>query len=535
LISPGPLALAFAEGIALILSPCILPVLPLMLGASINGGRARAMGIVGGFVLAFKVFAVISRQAILASGIDAEIIRNASLVLLALFGVVMLLPGLSERWANAFHTLGDRGNRVINRISGKGFWSGVGIGALIGIVWTPCAGPILATAVLQIVQTKDTLQAFMTIAAFALGAGIPMGLIALFGGRLMRGTSFLKKHGNTIRRTIGAIMILAALAIYNGWDLKLVAWQARVMPHEQTVSGFTGGLKNPYPAPEITGITDWINSDPLTLAQLRGKVVLIDVWTYSCINCIRTLPHVTRWYDTYKDNGLVVIGVHAPEFPFEKKRENVEKAVNDFKINYPVALDNNFATWQAYNNKYWPAHYLIDPEGRVVYTHFGEGNYNVTEANIRSLLGLEGAVTEAADPAYTKGQTHETYLGFMRAKNFAGSITRNAESQYAYPAKLRDGQWALQGPWTVHEQKSVAGKDAALRLNYTAGKAHLVMGSSDGQPVEVEVRIDGEAQRTLTVREAKLYTLADKPQKSAVLELRSDRPGLEVYAFTFGR
>ena len=535
MISFSPLALAFVEGVALILSPCILPVLPLMLGASIDGSKARPLGIVGGFVLAFTAFAVISRQAILASGVDAETIRNVSLVLLAVFGLVMLFPKLSDKWGNAFQKLGSGGNDLIGKIKGTGFWGGVGIGVLIGIVWTPCAGPILAAAVLQIVQTKDTTLALLTIGAFALGAGIPMGLIAMGGGTLMRKLGFLKTHSYAIRRVIGVIMIAAALAIYAGWDLKLIAWQSRVMPMEARVEGFTHGLEQPYAAPEIAGITDWINSDPLTLQSLKGKVVLIDFWTYSCINCIRTMPYITKWYDDYKDQGLVVIGVHAPEFPFEKKIENVQGAVKDYKINYPVALDNDFTTWRAYKNKYWPAHYLINKEGQVVYTHFGEGNYAITEANIRSLLGITGKVTAETKDTFDRGQTPETYFGSDRIKNFAGSVTSDVQTNYAFPDTLNQNQWALQGPWTITDQKTTAGENASLRINYSAGKIHAVLGSADGQPIDVDVLVDGKLETTLKVDGERLYTLSDKRRKTAILELKPKRAGLEAYALTFGK
>lgn len=535
MLSPGSMLLAFLEGVALTLSPCILPVLPLVLGASVGGSRARPLGIVAGFVLAFTAFAILSRQAVLASGLDAEIIRNISLALLGLFGLVLLFPALSDRWSNAFQGAGNAGDRLIGRVKGDGFGGGIVIGALIGVVWTPCAGPILAAAVLQIVQASDNVHAFSTIAAFALGAGIPMGLLAFFGRDVMNRLGFLKKHSYAIRRVIGAVMIIAAIGIYAGLDLKLVSWQASFERGEETLSGFSHGLDNPYPAPELAGITGWINTEPLTLAQLRGKVVLIDVWTYSCINCIRTLPHVTRWYDTYKDDGLVVIGVHAPEFPFERKLENVQKAVRAYGIHYPVALDNDYATWRAYNNKYWPAHYLIDREGKVVYQHFGEGKYNVTEANIRSLLGLEGGISADHEQTYTPGQTPETYLGYARAKNFAGSIARDAQNTYAYPADLALNQWALQGPWTVHEQMAVAGENASLRLRYTAGKVHLVMGSDHGSPVDVDVLIDGKQVNTLTVADQKLYTLDETPRENALLELKTKGAGLAAYAFTFGK
>lgn len=542
MISFIALALAFGEGLALIFSPCILPVLPLMLGASLDGNRARPLGIVIGFVIAFTLFALLSRQAILASGIDGEAIRNISLFLLAGFGLVMLLPSLSDRWTAKFQNIGSGGNDLISRIQGQGFWSGVAIGALIGIVWTPCAGPILGAAILQIIQAQSQSEAMMIIAAFALGAGIPMFAIALSGRYLMSKLGFLKRHSYAIRRIAGIIMIAAALTIFSGLDLKLVAWQASTQAQsENDVPEVKDALSDPVPAPEITGITDWLNSNPLTLAQLRGKVILIDFWTYSCINCIRTMPYLTKWYEKYKDDGFVIIGVHAPEFPFEKKLSNVKDAVKQYGITYPVALDNNFSTWRAYENRYWPAHYLIDRDGRVIYTHFGEGHYDITENNIRALLNVKGVadVTPEQDVS-TRDQSPETYLGYERAKNFASpeNVLNDATQSYSFPLNLDRNEWALSGSWMIGGDKIVAGDDAALRYNFRAGKVHLVLGSPDGRPIRVDVMLDGKAQGAVGVTGERLYTIINLPegaQRKGLLEIRPERPGLEAYAFTFGK
>lgn len=528
MISPAGLAISFAEGLALILSPCILPVLPLMLGASIDGSKARPLGITLGFAFAFTIFAVISREAAIASGLDAELIRNISLYLLMGFGIVMLFPALSDRWSASFQKLGNAGDGLIARIRTTGFWGGLAIGALIGVVWTPCAGPILAAAIVQIIQAQSDAQAYATIAAFSLGAGIPMFLIALFGRYLMGHMGFLKRNSARIRRVIGVVMIAAALTILTGFDLKLVAWQAQNRDAKQNPPTAVKMLEQPYAAPELAGITQWLNSDPLTLQQLRGKVVLIDFWTYSCINCIRTMPYVTGWYDKYKDDGLVVIGVHAPEFAFEKKIENVREAVAEYGIKYPVALDNDFATWRAYSNKYWPAHYLIDREGRVVYTHYGEGLYEQTENNIRAVLGLKGAASVDPVAIRTMDQTPETYLGSERRNNFV-SVSDS----------LAKDQWTLTGSWTTEKQRIIStGDDARLRINFKAGKVFLVMGSSDGKPVDVTLTLNGKALKTVTVTSEKLYTLYESGllgRTDGMLELAANRAGLQAYAFTFGK
>ena len=541
--STASIAVSFAEGLALILSPCILPVLPLILGASLEGSKTKPLGIVTGFVLAFTAFAWISRQAILASGISSEVIRNASLILLMLFGLVMLFPRLSDKWAAWFGKLGGGGDALIGRIKGDGFISGMGIGALIGVVWTPCAGPIMATALLQIIQAGTTAGALATIAAFALGAAIPMFIIATSGRYFMHHLGFLKRHGDTIRRTIGVVMIAAALTILSGFDLKLVAWGAKLDAAETvtTTAALEDISKNAVAAPELAGITDWVNTPPLTLQKLRGKVVLIDFWTYSCINCIRTLPYITGWYEKYKNDGLIVIGVHAPEFPFEKKLANVKDAVNEYGITYPVALDNNFGTWKAFQNQYWPAHYLINRDGKIVYTHFGEGNYAETENNIRTALGLDAKTANTTDDdVIMQGQSPETYLGYDRAANFKSpeGVTPDKPAAYTYPAGLAPNAWALTGNWLVAGDKITSGTNAGLRFRYIGGKVFLVLGSVDGKPLAVDVLVDGTKTKTITVTGEKLYTLVDTPAGAApkgLLELRVSRAGLDAYAFTFGK
>jgi len=540
--STASIAVSFAEGLALILSPCILPVLPLILGASLEGSKAKPLGIVAGFVLAFTAFAWVSRQAILASGISSEVIRDASLILLMLFGLVMLFPRLSDKWAAWFARLGGGSDALIGRIKGDGFISGMGVGALIGVVWTPCAGPIMATALLQIIQAGTTAGALAIIAAFALGAAIPMFIIATSGRYFMHHLHFLKKHSDTIRRTIGVVMIAAALTIFSGFDLKLVAWGAKLDAAEITTAApLENNTQNAVTAPELVGITDWVNTPPLTLQQLRGKVVLIDFWTYSCINCIRTMPYITGWYEKYKNDGLVIIGVHSPEFPFEKKLSNVKDAVNEYGITYPVALDNNFSTWKAFKNQYWPAHYLINRDGRIVYTHFGEGNYAETENSIRAALGLDAKVVSITDSdVIMQGQSPETYLGYNRAANFKSpeGITPDKLTTYTYPAALAPNAWALTGNWKVAGEKITSGTNAGLRFRYIGGKVFLVLGSVDGKPLTVDVLVDGTKTKTISVTAEKLYTLVDTPAGAApkgLLELRVSRAGLDAYAFTFGK
>ncbi len=543
------LALAFLEGLGLIASPCILPILPIMLAASLDGGKARPLGIITGFIGAFTVFAILSRQVLAWLNVDPEIVRDVALGLLIVFGLVMLSKKLSDKLLGVTQGLANFGQNVSSRWDRKpGYFSGVAIGALIGLIWTPCAGPILAAAVVQIVQAKSNAEAALTVAMFALGAGIPMLLIALLGRRIMSRLSFLKTHSYAVRRALGVIIIAAAALIYWGADVQLLAASGGTAETAGS-GGLEKALDHPYPAPEIVGIQDWINSPPLKISDLRGKVVLVDFWTYSCINCVRTLPYITQWDAKYRDKGLVIIGVHSPEFEFEKKLDNVKAATEKYGIHYPVALDSALSTWSNFKNQYWPAHYLIDQKGSVVYTHFGEGDYGVTENNIRALLNLGADNAPAAEGRSSSfGQTPETYLGFSRVQSFASNeaVAYDQPTHYSYPSTLLLNQWALGGNWQIASEKITAQEAGAkLRFNFIAKKVFLVLGTQDGKPATVRVLLNGKPVDkeagadvkggVLTVNREALYELINQDNtKNGVLELQSDMPGLQAYAFTFG-
>jgi thiol-disulfide isomerase/thioredoxin len=293
------------------------------------------------------------------------------------------------------------------------------------------------------------------------------------------------------------------------------------------------------PAPEFAGIAAWLNSRPLTLADLRGKVVVLDFWTYSCINCLRTLPYVKRWYDAYAGAGLVVVGVHTPEFAFESVRANVERSVRKFGITYPVALDNDYATWDAWGNRYWPAKYFIDRRGRVRFAHFGEGRYGESEAVIRTLLGepeLPRPVSPSVEAERPEGiETPETYLGYDRLARLVGPrVKRDREAQYRFPAALPRNAVAFAGEWNVGAERIVAGDHARLRLRYHARKVHLVLGVNGGVE-KVDVYVDSRYARRVVVSEDGLHTLVSSRGRAAehLLELRVS-PGTQAYAFTFG-
>ncbi len=290
-------------------------------------------------------------------------------------------------------------------------------------------------------------------------------------------------------------------------------------------------------APEFTGISHWLNTEPLTMESLRGKVVLIDFWTYSCINCIRTLPHVTEWYNTYQDKGFVVVGVHTPEFAFEKETGNVQAAIDHFGIHYPVAQDNDYATWGAYSNQYWPAEYLVDKQGRVRYVHFGEGNYDHTENAIRELLGLndEAEAAASADNLTNVGSP-EMYFGTDRLQNLVRTQTAKAvATAYAFPKDLPLNTFALEGSWQFSPQSlTLAGEGGELRLKFHAGKVHLVA-ASPTSPAEVTITVDGKPQPTVTVSQAELYTLfSSADYTDHVIDIKVQGPGFQAFTLTFG-
>ncbi|MFN7096563.1 MAG: cytochrome c biogenesis protein DipZ [Gammaproteobacteria bacterium] len=546
--------LAFVEGFALILSPCILPILPIILSGSLTGGKRRPIGIIIGFTLFFALFSLLSGLLIRHIGIDLDLIRKISYSLIIIFGIILVSDYLSDLFSRWTQGLADKSANYADKNNNSGFLSGILFGGLVSIIWVPCGGPILAAAIVNMAVQKTFLASFITFLFFAFGSVLPMMLIALIGKKIISKTSFLKQHSHMLRKIFGIIIIISALIA--GFFGTSVAWISNHTKTEATTTkqlssnDIIGGLASPYPAPALNSNTTWLNSPPLTIQQLKGKVVLVDFWTYSCINCIRTLPYLRDWYNKYHDQGLVIIGVHAPEFEFEKNVDNVKLAIKQYGIKYPVVLDNNYVIWQNFNNQYWPAHYLIDKEGNVVYQHFGEGNYAETEHNIRVLLGLSGTTTSTPVKSSTSNfaQTPETYLGSARAEGYAGTpnLVFNQASTYRFPTSLPLNSWALQGQWMIKAQDIQAvDKNTAVKIRFFASHVYVVMGSKNNLPINVKVLLNGKPvdknagtavrQSSLVVSTHNLYSVISFPHPTiGELELQFDQPGVELYTFTFG-
>jgi cytochrome c biogenesis protein CcdA/thiol-disulfide isomerase/thioredoxin len=544
---------AMIGGAVSVLTPCVVPLLPAILVVSADGGRRHVWGIALGIELSFFVLAVALAGVVSRTPLPANTLRWVAAAAIALAGLVLLVPRFEAAFATFVSRLTSRVPQV--RVGRDGFWSGFLSGVPLGVVWAPCAGPILAGITIAGSSSRFSSRTVVTMAGYALGMIGPLALVIFGGQKLSSRLRHVLGGGRRVLAPMGAILIATAVLIASGGLDRVNALVARAVNLTSTptanlerdalsaktdgislskrqlqLSGYpeTDKLADLGPAPAFAGISHWFNSEELTIRGLRGKVVLIDFWTYSCINCIRTLPRLKAWDRRYRDNGLVIVGVHTPEFAFEKDPGNVGRAVRSFGIRYPVALDPDNETWRNYYNAYWPAHYLIDKSGRIRSVHYGEGEYVRTENEIRTLLGMP-ATASGKNEDRVEAITPETYLGWDRAERFAGEPDLATDRTRTYRAHaLEDDEWSFDGEWRVTGQRSIAGRDARIKLRFRASKVFIVAGGKG------TIRASAHSgARSVDVDEYKLYTVRSGSLANDVLTLEVSS-GVEVYSFTFG-
>jgi cytochrome c biogenesis protein CcdA/thiol-disulfide isomerase/thioredoxin len=567
---------AFLAGVVTVLSPCILPLLPIILSSSDGKDTGKPLGIVAGFIGSFTFFTLFLSSIVLATGISADSLRFVSVVVLAVFGLSLVLPQVQAQMEVLFSKLASFAPSSVGK---SGFFGGVTIGLSLGLLWTPCVGPILASVISLAITGSVSFSAFFITLAYAVGTALPMFGIMLAGSTALKKVPWLVRNTARIQKVFGVLMILTALGIANTVDRQFQSYILKTFPsygvgltrfeenkkvkeelekrtqqseQAQQSSGvsatqkLTNVTQKKIPAPELIAGGQWFNSPPLTLQELRGKVVLVDFWTYSCINCRRTFPYLKTWWEAYKDQGLVIIGVHSPEFEFEKDPKNVQKALDDFGLSYPVMQDNVFATWKAYRNQYWPAKYLIDAEGNVRYTHFGEGKYDETESKIQELLKEAGELvvapaskTSQPDEKFIRRnltQTPETYLGYARSTGFVSpeKLQRDALAQYSLPKTIARDSYALEGSWMITPEYARGNAGGKLVLKFDAREVYLVARPVAGESM-VQVTLDGApSDQQLSITADGLYTVVSLEESGLhILELEFGDT-VELYAFTFG-
>jgi cytochrome c biogenesis protein CcdA/thiol-disulfide isomerase/thioredoxin len=587
----------FVAGAATALSPCVLPVLPIALSAGATGGRRRPLGIVAGLAVSFTFATIALVYVISALGLPDDLLRTLAIVVLIAFGVTLMVPPLADRVEAWMSRLTGRFGTVGG--GGEGFWSGTALGASLGLVYAPCAGPILAGVITVSASQPFTAGRLAVALSYGIGSAAVLYVLMLWGRRL---AAPLARRGPGLQIAMGAVMVVVALAMLGEYDIRFQNRIASDLPsflvnpsksledtaaardalaevrgeeahgvggraanHEAAAArggeasrrpsgGPASGLPTYGPAPEFVDNQRWFNTPggrPLTMRGLRGRVVLIDFWTYSCINCLRTLPYLKAWDRRYRKDGLTIVGVHSPEFPFEKDAGNVGEAIERNGISYPVAQDNDLATWSAWGNQYWPAEYFVDAGGQVRFAHFGEGEYGEKEQVIRELLaeaghdvgaGRAGAHGIAPSAGVT---TPETYLGAARAERFTNPELSPGTHDFGDPAPPAANEFAYRGRWRIGLEAATA-KGGSLDLNFGARRVYMVLGpGGGGQAGRMEVLLDGRPippawagsdvhGATVEIASQRLYELVDLPRVGHHLLSLRPAAGVTGYSFTFG-
>jgi cytochrome c biogenesis protein CcdA/thiol-disulfide isomerase/thioredoxin len=571
------IVVGFLAGVITSISPCVLPVLPVVLTATTSRlgddgepvrtgrfGSRRAYGIVGGLVISFSLATLFGSLILSALHLPQDFLRDAGIAVLVLIGLSLIVEPLGRLIERPFARI--RGPQV------KPDSNGIVLGLGLGLLFVPCAGPVLAAIAVVGATHHVGFRAIVLTAAYGVGAGLPLLILALAGDAITRRTSALRRRARALRISAGVVMIVVAaligLNLTDGLQRNVPGYTTALQKsveqnsaaakqlHAVTAQKTTGPgavsseacnpgadtLQNCGPAPEFTGLTGWLNTpgdSPITLASLRGKVVLIDFWTYSCINCQRSLPHVEAWYQTYQKDGLEVIGVHTPEFAFEHVVSNVNAQAHALGVDYPIAIDNNYATWNAYSNQYWPAEYLIDAQGIVRHISYGEGDYSGTEQAIRELLAAAKTsnaalpdATDVPDKTPTEAETTETYLGYKYAPLHVTDEqpVQDKAANYSFPTSLESDAFGLSGTWTDGSEALLAGANAKLELSYLAHTVYLVIGGRGS----VTVVVNGTSTTVAVNGVPKLYQLANSAGLDRSVMTLTFTPGLQAYDFTFG-
>src|SRR5262245_16342374 len=567
---------ALVAGAGTALSPCVLPILPAVLSAGVTGGRRRPLGVVTGLALSFTFATVGLVYVIDALGLPNGVARDLAIVVLFAFGICLLVPPIGDR----IEALASQLAPGPARFAGDGFGSGLVVGASLGLVYAPCAGPILAGVIVVSAAQDFTAGRLAVALSYAIGSAAVLYLLLLGGRRFAQRLAPIRGR---VQMGLGAVMVLVAVAMTANLDTRFQTAIASDLPGflvnptaglekstvvaadlakvrqsgkpivdpselDQTVSLPTYGQ-----APDFTDTHDWFNTpggESLSMSDLRGRVVLIDFWTYTCINCIRTLPYLEAWQQRYARDGFTIVGVHSPEFPFEKDAGNVQAAIRQNHLTYPVVQDNDLGTWDAWGNQYWPADYLVDAQGNVRDAHFGEGDYAETERAIRTLLQEAGQSNlgpgaRATAQAPSAGETTpETYLGAARAQGWITPVHPGDQDYGAASGPLQLNQFAYAGHWGITGGDATSGAGAEIDIEFNARRVFLVLGSP-GQARQVQVLLDGRPipaklagadvhSGRVTVHEQRLYRLVDLPAVARHrLSLIFD-PGISGYAFTFG-
>ena len=588
------LVLAYLGGVLTIVSPCILPVLPFVFARTGQPFMKSGLPLLAGMAL---TFALVASLAAVGGGWVVQVNqygRWLALLFVALFGLTLLLPQLAERLTRPLVAAGSRLSEVAGADARPRPGASFLIGVATGLLWAPCAGPILGLLLTGAALQGASIATTLLLLAYAAGAATSLAVALLLGGKVFAAMKRSIGAGEWLRRGLGAAMLAGVAAIALGLDTGILARisTASTGGIEQALVGrlagqspnVSGAMMAQVPAsgsamkaadkapgalpiegnlPPLDGAVQWLNSPPLTAQALKGKVVLVDFWTYSCINCLRSLPYVKAWAEKYRDQGLVVIGVHAPEFAFERDVGNVTKAMKDLGINYPVAIDNDFKVWRAFNNQYWPAHYFADAQGRIRYHHFGEGEYAESERVIQQLLreagaakvadGLINASAEGVQlaPDMNEVQSPETYVGYQRAKHFVPetSLVPDKVSAYSAPSQLALNDWSLDGQWNVGPERATSGAPASrIVYRFHARDLHLVLGpGADHKPVRFKVLVDGKVPGDAhgtdvapdgsgSVTAQRLYQLVRQTGgvTDRTFSIEFLDPGVSAYAFTFG-